>query len=66
MKANSDNNFNMMFINPVKNNDPFPQSITVEDVNIARRGDERLLGATFDKELNLIAYKTCVEKLRIN
>ena len=65
MKANSDNNFNMMFIIPVRN-DPFPQSITVKDVNIARRGDERLLGATFDKELNLIAYKTCVEKLRIN
>ena len=51
MKANPEK-FHVMFINPVKNNDPFPQSITVKDINIARRGDVRILGVTFDKELN--------------
>ena len=48
MKANAEQ-FNMMFINAVKNNGPFPLSITVEDVNIARRGDARLLGVTFEQ-----------------
>ena len=60
MKANPET-FHMMLINPANNNDPFPQSITVKDVNIAR-----LLGVTFDKELNFNKHiqNTCRKAIK--